>query len=181
MAIYSDLIRKLKGSNTVFGDRISGTIQPLEVLENTNLPLPYLMVVPQSPAINYPNDNLLEITHNFALVAILDGGTKDNLAHAVAETLQGVRDDLFRAILNWDPDKDCYEEFRLSNYQLENFDGKRVEVSFEFNVKEYIDVKQSGVTTEDQDRWDGQCPAYVQDVGFLVNSKCKSEVCDEQK
>ena len=110
-----------------------------QVISQSKLPAAYVVRLDEDGEIieDVGNEYYQEITEYFAVVVILDN--KDQRGQFVADLLDDIRAELFRALLRWQPDED-HDKIEYSGGTL--MENTRDRIIYSFQFKTYTTIQK---------------------------------------
>lgn len=141
--LLNEIIRRIRGTETMFGDRVAGAYGTAQIIENQDLEPPSAFVIPISETASKPSGleteiTEEEITRTFQILVVLEAC--DPRSQEPVDFQERARDDLFKALLNWRPTEAFGPSYYLSMI-TGGTDASRSLFGFNFNFTEFLNYE----------------------------------------
>lgn len=136
----SPVVAQLQAECKIFTQVAGALTDDLEkVISQSKLPAAYVVRLDEDGEIieDVGNEFFQEITEYFAVVVIV--GNQDPRGQEVADTLDDIRKELFRALLRWQPDE-AHDKVEYSGGTL--LENTRDRIIYSFQFKTYTTIRK---------------------------------------
>lgn len=161
-SVYAEIVRRIRASDTLFGDNVKLSMRQLDEDQLSRLALPWALVVPtldRPPNRAVDNDyDVIMAPRAVAIICQFDGRNSDH-EHLAAADIERGRYQLLDTLVNWRP----FPHYGATGYggmRVEAVKSPAVRVSFVFTFHEQLNF-----TCEEEDDCEAQTGAAAR---FIV-------------